>query len=86
MSNLKLTKAQQLILAFTERYTEQYGSFPPMSDIASAFGFSSDNGAYCHVNALFKAGYYTKYKTSSNGTRYQHANHDVKLVKKEQEQ
>jgi hypothetical protein len=64
-----LTKQQKKLLEFIGRRLIRDGVQPTYRDIAKHFGFASQNGVVCHMNALIRKGYVTRLPGQSRAIR-----------------
>jgi len=55
-----LTHPQAQVLAYLVKFLELNDQLPPQATIAAAFGWSSSNAAFDHLEALEKKGYLTR--------------------------
>lgn len=56
-----LTDMQMAVFSFCQEWLEERQSFPSTRVLAASFGFKSQNAACCHLNALVKKGYLTRW-------------------------
>ncbi|HSH41675.1 MAG TPA: transcriptional repressor LexA [Arenicellales bacterium] len=71
-----LTRRQQQILEFIQRYSEQAGMPPTRAEIAEHMGFRSANAAEDHLRALARKGAISLKPGTSRGIRVLAGNHE----------
>ncbi|NGP87603.1 transcriptional repressor LexA [Fodinibius halophilus] len=62
-----LTDKQRELWEFILNHYEEYSQFPSYAEMQDAFGYSSSNSIYQHLNALEKKNYLTKYGRGNYG-------------------
>lgn len=62
-----LTKAQERVLRYIQRFVAEKGYPPTVREIASAFGFRSPMAAKAHLDALARKGYIRKIAAVARG-------------------
>jgi repressor LexA len=64
-----LTKRQREILSWITQYIDAHGYSPTLREMCLAFGFSSVNGALCHLVPLQRKGWVTWHEGKSRTLR-----------------
>lgn len=61
-----LTPRQRAIYRFIRDYRRKNRVSPSLREIMRKFGFSSPNGAYCHVEPLVRKGWLERFRESAS--------------------
>ena len=69
LQHLEMTALQRRVYDFIREQLETQHCSPTMGEIATHFGWKSDNAAWTHIDALLRKGLITKIPHTARGLR-----------------